>query len=324
MTSSKLARLLIPLLAATTVLAGCAKERSDDGSSSAVGDCSAAASKSDLAAVGVDASKDKPTITPCTPFSVKATSTRVLKEGDGATVESGDRLVVEYVGVNATDGKEFDTSFGKKPVSLVMSQSQVPQGVLKALTGAKVGSTLLAAIPPAEGYGSQGVAAAGIGPTDTLIFYFQVKSASKVLKRATGEAVPPKAGLPTVKLSPVGAPSITIPKSSPPASLVVQPLIKGGGAVVKSGQTITVHYTGVIWSTGKTFDSSWGKDPVQFEIGTGKVIKGWDTGLVGQTIGSQVLLSIPPNDGYGAAGQPQAGIKGTDTLVFVVDILDAA
>lgn len=323
MTSKTIVRLVVPLLAASAALSGCAREGSKE-AGAASGDCAAAASKSDIAAVGVDTGKDKPEIKACTPFSVEKTVTRVVKDGDGAAVQAGDRLTVDYVGVNATSGKEFDTSYGKKSVSLVMSESQVPKGVLTALTGVKVGTRLLAAIPPKEGYGAQGVASAGIGPTDTLLFYFDVKAASKVLKRATGEPVTPRAGLPTVKLSPTGQPSITMPKSAPPAALVTQPLIKGGGAVVKSGQNITVHYTGAIYATGKIFDSSWGKEPVQFDIGVGRVIKGWDTGLVGQTIGSQVLLVIPPNEGYGAAGQPSAGIKGTDTLVFVVDILDAA
>jgi peptidylprolyl isomerase len=81
----------------------------------------------------------------------------------------------------------------------------------------------------------------------------------------------------------------------------------------------------VIWRTGKVFDSSWARNtPLTTVIGAGQVIPGWDKGLVGQTVGSRVMLTIPPADGYGSAGQSQAGIKGTDTLVFVVDILAAA
>ena len=80
----------------------------------------------------------------------------------------------------------------------------------------------------------------------------------------------------------------------------------------------------MIWRTGKVFDSSWSRnEPLTTVIGEGQVIKGWDTGLVGQTVGSRVLLVIPPADGYGTAGASTAGIKGTDTLVFVVDILAA-
>ena len=94
--------------------------------------------------------------------------------------------------------------------------------------------------------------------------------------------------------------------------------------MVKSSQELMVQYTGVIWRTKKVFDSSWSrKQPYTTEIGVGQVIKGWDTGLVGQTVGSRVLLVIPPADGYGSAGSPSAGIKGTDTLVFVVDIIAA-
>jgi peptidylprolyl isomerase len=106
--------------------------------------------------------------------------------------------------------------------------------------------------------------------------------------------------------------------------LVAQPLIKGTGPEVTAGQNLTVHYTGVIWDTGKQFDSSWDRgEPSDFQIGTGNVIQGWDTGLVGQTVGSQVLLVVPPEQGYGSQGSKDAGISGTDTLVFVVDILDA-
>jgi peptidylprolyl isomerase len=80
-----------------------------------------------------------------------------------------------------------------------------------------------------------------------------------------------------------------------------------------------------VWRTGKVFDSSWKRgQSMNVPIATGQVIPGWDEGLVGQTVGSQVLLVVPPDKGYGDSGQPSAGIKGTDTMVFVVDILGAA
>jgi peptidylprolyl isomerase len=104
---------------------------------------------------------------------------------------------------------------------------------------------------------------------------------------------------------------------------VVQPLIIGAGAEVEAGQTITVHYTGVTWDDGKVFDSSWTSgSPASFEIGTGAVIAGWDEGLVGQTVGSQVLLVVPPAKGY-PDGSPDGSIQAGDTIVFVVDILAA-
>jgi peptidylprolyl isomerase len=104
---------------------------------------------------------------------------------------------------------------------------------------------------------------------------------------------------------------------------VGQLLIKGTGAAITAGQTVTVNYVGVLWATGKQFDSSWSRTPTTFKIGLGQVIPGWDKVLVGNTVGSQVLMVIPPADAYGAAGAPNAGISATDTLVFVVDLLDA-
>lgn len=108
--------------------------------------------------------------------------------------------------------------------------------------------------------------------------------------------------------------------SSPAATLQRKILSPGTGPAVGKGDLISVNYLGQIWG-GNVFDTSYGKQPIAFPIGTGKVIPGWDTGLVGVRAGSRVMLTIPPADGYGTSGQPQAGIKGTDTLVFVVDVL---
>ena len=105
----------------------------------------------------------------------------------------------------------------------------------------------------------------------------------------------------------------------------MQPLIEGTGREVKKGQTVRVTYTGALLKDGSVFDSSASR-PEQayfdFPIGGQQVIKGWDNGLVGQKVGSRVLLVIPPADGYGTAGSPPK-ITGTDNLVFVVDILAA-
>ena len=93
---------------------------------------------------------------------------------------------------------------------------------------------------------------------------------------------------------------------------------------------MVVQYVGALWRTGKgngtAFDASWKRgQPFSFVIGKkpSQVIPGWDSGLVGQTVGSRVMLVVPPADGYGKAGNSQAGIKPTDTLVFVVDVLGA-
>jgi len=124
-----------------------------------------------------------------------------------------------------------------------------------------------------------------------------------------------------VHLAVDGTPTITVPDAAPPTELVVQPLQRGDGPQVAVGQVITVQYVGVSWSDGTVFDSSWasGELPDSFPIGVRSVIAGWDSGLVEQPVGSQVLLVVPPQMAYGGTEDELAA----ETLVFVVDILSA-
>jgi peptidylprolyl isomerase len=117
-------------------------------------------------------------------------------------------------------------------------------------------------------------------------------------------------------------PTVKVPSASPPSTLQVKTLIQGSGPAVVKGQTLIAQYHGVLWRNGKVFDSSWQHGaPAGFAIGVGQVIPGWDKGLVGLKAGSRVMLVVPPKEGYGAKGSSDGSIKGTDTLVFVVDIL---
>jgi peptidylprolyl isomerase len=117
-------------------------------------------------------------------------------------------------------------------------------------------------------------------------------------------------------------PLITIPDSAPPADLVVEDVEVGTGDEPVAGVDITVHYVGVAWSTGAQFDASWDRqEPFQFTFGVGQVIQGWDEGVRGMRIGGRRRITIPPHLGYGARGAGGV-IKGGETLVFVVDLLD--
>ncbi len=116
-------------------------------------------------------------------------------------------------------------------------------------------------------------------------------------------------------------PELTFPAGGAPSGLQVQVLVEGTGPVVEAGRTIVVNYLGQIWD-GHVFDNSYDRrSTIDFPIGVGAVIGGWDKGLVGRSVGDRVLLSIPPEHGYGQRGVPQAGIGGGDTLVFVVDVV---
>ena len=282
-----------------------------------------AASSNQLDAVEVSGNPgEKPTVTSDWPFAVKSSVSDVRTAGTGTEATKGDQLSIDYVILNGRTGEEIETSYGAAPVGLRLEKGTTP-ALLDALVGTTVGSRVVVAVAPKDGL-TKNASEVGLKKKDTVLFVVDVNDVTTPLTRATGTAVDPVEGLPEVKLAKNGSPKIFMPKADAPTDLVVQPLIEGDGPVVEAGQTIDVQYTGAIWDTGKVFDSSWKNGAsVQFPIGAGSVIQGWDEGLVGQKVGSQVLLVIPPAKGYGDSGQPAAGIKGTDTLVFVVDILGA-
>jgi peptidylprolyl isomerase len=275
-----------------------------------------------LDVVTVGGTAKAPTVTFKTkPLTVKATTTKVVTEGKGAKLTKANAITFNYVLVNGKDAKQIESSFGKQTAGMDLSSASLLPGLSKGLTGQKVGSRLLVAIPPADAFGAQGNAQAGFGPTDTVLFLIDLVAASTPLTTAKGVAVPPKAGLPTATVVGAKPATIVVPKTAAPTKLIVQPLIRGAGPVVKTGQNIKVAYTGVLWKNGKKFDASADHGSAfDTQIGAGKVITGWDKGLVGQTVGSRILLVVPPAEGYGAKGSPPL-IGAKDTLVFVVDIL---
>jgi peptidylprolyl isomerase len=184
---------------------------------------------------------------------------------------------------------------------------------------------VLEVVPPRDGFGRRGDASVNVTGTDTLVFVFDILAAVPSAGHAGGTAARyrPGAGMPQVTASAHG-PVVTVPpRTAPPEALVSRVLIAGHGPRLVPGDTVVTQFTGVLWRTGAVFDSSWQHgDPQSFVLGSGRVIAGWSQGLAGQRVGSRVLLVIPPRLGYGKAGSPPV-ITGTDTLVFVIDILAA-
>lgn len=253
---------------------------------------------------------------------------KTLIQGSGPALGKTDAFVGNYA-VYIWSGKTHklaESTFASKSPALF--SGQLLPGLQTALQGKKMGSRVLAVVPPAQGYGKSGNSQAGVSASDTLVFVVDMIKEFANNASAAGSHVTNGGGsLPSVSAKPGAAPTITMPSGhQPPTSLVTKTLIKGSGAPVQKGQTVVTQYVGAIWRTGKVFDSSWSRNqPFGFTIGAtpSQVITGWDKGLVGQTVGSRVMLIVPPADGYGKTGSSQAGIKGTDTLVFVVDILGA-
>ena len=116
-------------------------------------------------------------------------------------------------------------------------------------------------------------------------------------------------------------PEIDFPGGEPPGNLEITDVWEGDGAVAKAGDTVAVHYVGVAYSTGEEFDASWNRgEPLQFRLGVGQVIAGWDQGVQGMKVGGRRQLIIPPDLAYGDSGAAGAIAPG-ETLIFVCDLV---
>jgi FKBP-type peptidyl-prolyl cis-trans isomerase len=313
----------IPLLVCLAI-AGCGSSKpsaSASSSSSAAANADANSSVTVAGAFGTAPVVKIPKLEASKKLTVKT-----VIPGSGSTVTKADAMAANFVLYfwNGTSSALKANTFTENPT--VIGGTMLP-GLETALIGQKVGSRVLAVIPPAEGYGTSGNSQLGITGKTTLVFVIDVIKSYSDTSSASGTQVSNGGGsLPTVTAHPGSAPTITIPANKPPTSLVTTTLIKGSGPKLVKGQYVVAQYTGYIWRTKAVFDSSWTSgSPFGFVLGASpeQVISGWDTGLAGQTVGSRVMLVIPPKDAYGSTGASQAGITGTDTLVFVIDIIDA-
>jgi peptidylprolyl isomerase len=120
----------------------------------------------------------------------------------------------------------------------------------------------------------------------------------------------------------IDKPEVDFPGGEPPKDLEIKDIWEGDGPVAKAGATVSVHYVGVAFSTGEEFDASWNRGtPLQFQLGAGQVISGWDQGVQGMKVGGRRQLIIPPHLAYGERGAGGGRIKPGETLIFVCDLV---
>ncbi|QAY64726.1 FKBP-type peptidyl-prolyl cis-trans isomerase [Xylanimonas allomyrinae] len=239
------------------------------------------------------------------PLTITEPGVRMVWPGTGTALAEGGPVMLNLYAQDGRDGSVLQTTFVDAPAWHTMSVASLGDHLHAALQGQRVGARLLYLEQQGE---------------VPLVLVIDI-----LPTRASGDAVQPASGLPTVTLGADGAPTVTVPPGiDPPSDLVVQPLVRGTGPQVETGEVVTVRFTGVLWSDGSVFDTTWdnpdGPEAVQsVMVGIGQVVDGLDQGLVEQTVGSQVMIVVPPSLGYGGTSDPRAD----QTLVYVVDILDA-
>jgi len=304
--------LLLPL-AAIGLLAGCAGSSSSLATTSAV---TVSGAFGQAPTIKIPAEKASSSLT-----------VKTLIHGTGPTLTKTQDFVTNYAVYiwNGTSHRLAQSSFTAHQPALF--GGPLLPGLEKALIGQKMGSRVLVVVPPKQGFGAKGSPQAGVKGTDTLVFVVDLIKSFAPNASASGQQLSRGGGsLPKVTAATGAAPKITMPSSKPPTALVTKTLVKGTGPAIAKQQTLLVQYVGAIWRSGTVFDASWTRQqPFLFRIAANpaQVLPGWNQGLIGQTVGSRVMLVVPPADGYGKSGNSRAGIKGNDTLVFVVDILGA-
>jgi len=253
--------------------------------------------------------------------------TKVLIEGDGETVADGDTVETNFWIGNGFTEKEAQSAYGQGTQSVELT-ADVLEPLREAMVGHKVGDRVAVLTSAEKAWGETGNPTIGIGNKDSVLFVIDIMDRSDtvpILDGPQGEEKKPAGWAPSLIEKDGVITGLDFTEAhEPTGELIATTLIKGDGAVVKKGQTLTVDYLGQVYNAKQPFDESYSKEPAEFPIGVGQVITGWDKRLVGRTVGSRVILEIPPAEGYGKEGNEAAGIKGTDTLFFVIDILGAS
>ena len=236
-----------------------------------------------------------PTVTFDVPLVVEEESVTTVIDGGGAPIAEGAPVLVDWVAFDGSSGDVTSETYTTAPQVLSHTEDSMGEDLYGVLGDAGFGDRLLVLEPTA------GVA----GVPGSAVTVLDVRA-----PRASGDPVPPRAGLPTVTLAEDGAPTVTLPGTPPPADLQQQVLIKGAGEQVAADSELLIQYTAVNWTDGAVRATTWGPG-LQPELRQmSGAITGIQEGLLDQTVGSQVLLVVPPDKAYG-----------DDTVVLVVDIL---
>jgi peptidylprolyl isomerase len=230
-------------------------------------------------------------------------TSEVLTEGDGETVEAGDQVMTHiWIGNGYTQEEAYSTYEEGQPQQLTVDEKQLSEVFVEGMEGHTLGSRVVVAASAEEAFGEQGNPQIGIGNKDTVLLVIDMIEFYEPPKAVDV----PKSKMPAVvetKGEPTSLDFSGVPKPKDDGDLLRTVLVEGDGKTLTTESTITADYLGMVYDAKKPFDESYSKEPAEFSL-TG-VVQGWTYGLSGLKVGSRVLLTIPPDLGYGA--QEQAG-----------------
>ncbi len=261
-----------------------------------------------------------PKVTFPTPLHTNTSQVSTLITGDGPVIQSGQPVVLDLEILNATDGSVIQKStYTKVGSSIITTGTSQDAAVSRGLVCARVGSRVAIVASPKDGHQGKADTADGIAKNDAIVYVIDVKNA--YLAQADGGARAPQNQFPAVVTNAKGEPGITIPTTKAPTTLETEVLKQGSGAKVAKNHYVVVQYTGITWSSpSSVFDSTWtaGQASV-IQPGSASVSPGLSSALIGQRVGTRVLVVVPPKLAASADGSGTA--PAGETVVYVVDIL---
>lgn len=261
-----------------------------------------------------------------TPLQTDGAQQAVIDAGEGDPIARGQIVDFQVSLFNGENGELITASaYDDEEAPLRRTAGAELDLLAEAVQCAQVGSRIAVTGTIADVFGADTLdPSLGLGNDDAVVMVLDVQAA--YLGRATGIPQLGASGIPAVVTTPDGIPGVTIPNEEPPTELRSHTLVLGQGPAIEEGDRAVVHYTGLLWSTRTVFDSSWDRGApatltiTSFDNDPNGVVAGLAEGLVGRTVGSQVIVVIPPELGY-PTGQAPATIPDGSTMVFVVDIL---
>ena len=297
--------------AAALVLAGCAGGGDPEASSTpSAAECMDIPSGSLSESVEVEGDfGGVPTATFETPLEADELQRTIVTEGDGETTAAGDSVNAVVTVFAGSTGEQLFS----QPATITAGEETVCEAFLSGVDCVPTGTRSVTVAPADTLYEGAGNENIGLAAGESVVIVVDVKE--PLTAEEWTEDVP------EVTFGAEGeAPTVTLPDTAPPTEYQLKVLEEGDGDVVQAGDTVTLNYQGTSWDTGEVFDQSYGGDPAQFS--TDQVIQGFGAALIGQEVGTKLIVSIPPEYAYGT--DAAAADLGGQTLVFLVEILDTA